>query len=112
MAKPNKSIKSSNKITLPIPNGDLEESDLRNTDKKKIYKKWLQSKKIGPYKYEDYNYKNKRTYVFLEGKRKYCGDNTLYDDGGDGMQICQGNYVSANCVGGPNWVEVDEKDYV
>ena len=99
-----------------IPNGDLEES-YQYTDKTdktdKTYKNWLQSKKLGPYKYEDYNYKNKRTYVFLEGKRKYCGDDKFLDDGGgDGMQICQGNYVSANCVGGPNWVEVDEKDYV
>ena len=93
-----------------IPNGDLIETNWWNTDTDKRYKDWLQSKKLGPYKYEDYDYKNKKKLFFIDGKRKYSGEETFDDD--EGMQICQSNYVSTNCAGGPSWVEVDEKDYV
>ena len=97
------------------PNGDLVETDLFNNNsyKSKIYKNWLQSKKLGPYKYKNYNYKNKQKLYFLNGKRKYCNDDTLYNnDDMEGMQICEGNYISHNCSDGPSWIEVNDKDYI
>ena len=91
------------------PNGDLIETDMK-TDKDKKYKKWLQSDKLGPYKYENYNYLNKRKFFYLGGNMRYRGDNTVYKD--TGMQICEGNYVSGNCIDGPGWIETDNKMYV
>jgi len=91
------------------PNGNLIEKDMKD-HKIKRYKDWLQSDKIGPYKYLDYNYKNKRKFFYLDGKTKYRGDNKEYKD--RGLQICQGNYLSGNCVDGPSWIETDKKMYV
>ena len=91
------------------PNGDLIERDMK-THKVKKYKKWLQSDKLGPYKYKNYNYLNKRKFFNLGGQTRYRGDNTVYKD--IGMQICEGNYVSGNCIDGPGWIETDNKMYV
>lgn len=90
------------------PNGDLIETDMK-TLKDKKYKKWLQSDKLGPYKYKNYNYLNKRKFFYLGGHTRYRGDNTVYKDG---MQICEGNYVSGNCIDGPGWIETDNKMYI
>ena len=91
------------------PNGDLIERDMK-TNKLKKYKNWLQSDKLGPYKYKDYNYLNERKFFYLGGHMQYRGDNTVYKD--KGLQICQGNYLSGNCVDGPSWIETDAKLYV
>ena len=92
-----------------IPTGNLIEKNMK-TLKRKTYKNWLKSNKIGPYKYKDYDYKNKQQFFYLDGKMKFCGDDQIYED--LGLQICQGNYVSDNCVGGPNWIETDKRMYI
>jgi len=98
-----------------IPNGDLEESNFNlSSEKGKIQKNWLQSKKLGPYKYKNYNYKNEKKLFYLHGKTKFCGENEYEngDDNENGLQICNDNYVSGNCIDGPSWIEVDEKNYI
>ena len=95
-----------------IPNGDLLESTFDWKSKKdvKTHKNWLQGKKLGPYKYKNYDYKNEKKLFYLDGKSKFCSENKYNE--GIGLQICNDNYVSGNCIDGPSWLEVDKKDYI
>ena len=95
-----------------IPNGDLDESNFDWNKKREVktHKNWLQGKKLGPYKYKNYDYKNEKKIFYLDGKTKFCSDNKYNE--GIGLQICNDNYVSGNCIDGPSWLKVDKKDYI
>jgi hypothetical protein len=87
-----------------IPNGNLDEThfDLSKKREVKTHKKWLQGKQLGPYKYKNYDYKNEKKLFYLDGKTKFCGDNKYNE--GYGLQVCNDNYVSGNCIDGPSWI--------
>lgn len=75
---------------------------------KKVYKNWLESDKPGPYKYKKINYSNEKDkFYYLSGIAKFCNGSEHEFR----MQICRNNYISDNCIDGPNWIEVEPSDY-
>ena len=91
-----KNIKDKNKRSKVFcnqftPNGDLIEYD-------KITGLKNNKLKLSDHK----NYNHKKNFYYLDGKMKYCGSDEEFDN--EGLQICNGNYLSPNCVNSPAWI--------
>lgn len=85
------------------PSGNLTDY----TDKHVTHEKWLQGSKPGPYKWKDFDYTNKQKFFNLDGRIHYAGYKEVYDSG---LQICQGNHLSNNCMSGHIcWVKSRKK---
>ena len=85
------------------PSGNLTDF----TDQHVTHAKWLQGNKPGPYMWKDVDYTNKKRFFNLDGLLHYAGYTEVYDSG---LQVCQGNYLSNNCMTGEIcWVKTNRR---
>ena len=85
------------------PSGNLTDY----TNKHVTHSKWLQGNNPGPYMWKDVDYTNKKRFFNLDGLIHYAGDTEVYDSG---LQVCQGNYLSNNCMSGDLcWVRKNQR---